>query len=446
MVWLRAAAGWAKVDAHRCIGEYSWYWGDFFFQKQQALSFSGIFELFPHPMYTVGYSLYYGCSLISRSYTLLFVSLAAHGLQLGFLVLVEEPHIERLYGAPNAGSRTAEDWRTLYDPKQGLFPAKGENVLFARLDLFRSGDLALVIVSLYALLLSYFCTSVWLLALQVVLWRCLHWIGGGVVLWQQSRRELWTRHFSQQGRDLVEAFGHWRRSYNLSLTMNFLVFLTCAARCCHLTPRDLLDPWRVACALLGLCLMALSVWSFKSTYDAIGDFGWFYGDFFVPRSLYRSSVRYTGIYRFLNNPDCVTGYAGQYGLALLCQSWLLFALAAFSHCCHVLFLNLVEIPHMQQLYSQSELRGEGPLPRAIAAVTSSVSSSIVPSPVRSAQKAVRASLRKEARKIRIRGQPQHSGGVQRSAAAASVAALPPLTRALCCGRLPAASAPLCSSA
>ena len=32
----------------------------------------GIFELFPHPMYTVGYSHYYGYSLFCRSYTMLF--------------------------------------------------------------------------------------------------------------------------------------------------------------------------------------------------------------------------------------------------------------------------------------------------------------------------------------------------------------------------------------
>ena len=63
-VFLALFNWWAKVDAHRCIGEFSWYWGDFFFRKEMTLTFDGIFELFPHPMYTVGYSLYYGYSLI----------------------------------------------------------------------------------------------------------------------------------------------------------------------------------------------------------------------------------------------------------------------------------------------------------------------------------------------------------------------------------------------
>ncbi len=57
-----------------------------------------------------------------------------------------------------------------------------------------------------------------------------------------------------------------------------------------------------------------------------------------------------GIYRFLNNPDTVTGYAGLYGLALIAQSWQLLALALMSQAMNFLFLVLVEIPHMKTLY------------------------------------------------------------------------------------------------
>ena len=198
-----------------------------------------------------------------------------------------------------------------------------------------------------------------------------------------------------------EAFAHWKRTYNLSLTMNFIVFITCAIRYFTFTAADVWSGWKMACLVLGLALIMLSVWSFKSTYDAVGDFGWFYGDFFVSERYYKSSICYTGIYRFLNNPDCVTGYAGQYGLALICQSWVVFTLAAFSHICHIIFLNLVEIPHMHKLYSETELRGEGPLPRALAKVTRRVSKTIVPSPVRLAQKRMEAELRKDLRKIRV---------------------------------------------
>lgn len=191
---------WAKVDAHRCIGEYCWYWGDFFFKKDQSLKFDGIFELFPHPMcarllclvssllvVVVGSLLlvtdHRACAQVHRGLlhvlrllaaaalllgllcqagliprllihardplTALTIacahcSLLAHLLQIGFLVLVENPHIEKTYGSGPA--MDPDRMRLLYDPKIGLFPRKTKAEFISAPDLSNSGDVATILL------------------------------------------------------------------------------------------------------------------------------------------------------------------------------------------------------------------------------------------------------------------------------------------------------------
>jgi phosphatidylethanolamine N-methyltransferase len=59
--------------------------------------------------------------------------------------------------------------------------------------------------------------------------------------------------------------------------------------------------------VLGVGLIALQVWTSVSIYKSLREFGWFFGDFFFDAS---SKLTYSGIYRFLNNPERVLGLAG----------------------------------------------------------------------------------------------------------------------------------------
>ena len=336
-----------KVSAHHVIGQFAWFWGDFFFKVDQELTFDGIFELTPHPMYTVGYGWAYAVGLFSRSYAVLALAMGSHLCQMLFLQFVETPHIEKLYG-----SESSKDPSKQKKAESNVFIVKN-------FDPFRASDVSLVIT--VALMVSTVVLGSWsetgplssdaFFIGNAIFWRSAASLILAYVLVRQEKDGFWTRHFKELGSSELEAFENWKRLMNLLICLQHVSFLLCAWRLFTLPPlEEMLSGFFAARVIFALLLWGLTYWAFSSSFELLGDFGWFYGDFFLDPPEH-AQLTYTGIYRYINNPDVYIGHVWMYAVAILCSSWELFAVGFAAQSAHVVFLQLVEKPHLRAIYS-----------------------------------------------------------------------------------------------
>ncbi|KAI9857861.1 MAG: phosphatidylethanolamine N-methyltransferase [Trichoglossum hirsutum] len=369
---------WVKLDAHRVVKDYAWYWGDFFYLIDQELTFDGVFEMAPHPMYSVGYAGYYGISLLAASYKVLAISIIAHAAQFAFLILVENPHIEKTYNQPPPRKRSGksqEDASTVEPPTGQAAPTDGmwdvavatpslpsqvHNLLGLRnIDLFRITDISVILLQVYMFLLTALTPSTpsyqALFVLNAIAWRLWYSVGLGFILTRQSNEKAWTRHFVKFGESADEAWRQWKGMYHLSMTMCHVGFIAASWKM-YSFPID----WNYGLVLLkhivGAMLIALQIWTAFSIYDSLSEFGWFFGDFFFDQA---PKLTYSGIYRYLNNPERVLGLAGIWGAVLITRSTVIFCLALMSHILALSFIQFVERPHMQKLYGRNMRREAG---------------------------------------------------------------------------------------
>lgn len=364
---------WVKLDAHRVVKDFAWYWGDFFYLIDQELTFDGVFEMAPHPMYSIGYAGYYGISMLAASYSVLLISIVAHAAQFAFLVLVENPHIEKIYNPPQPRRRASapgaapSDVATATDGSSapvvvGAAPqhAQIHNMLgLNNLDLFRTTDYATLILLFYVVTVTVVTPRTpfyqLLFVLHALAWRVWYSVGLGILLAQQSKHKAWTRHFVKFGETSVEAWTHWRGMYYISQIMVYSSFIAACWKLYSL-PQEWEHGFTLLRHVLGAGLIALHIWTAVSIYESLGEFGWFFGDFFFDQG---ARLTYKSIYRFLNNPERILGTAGLWGAALITWNRSIFLLALAGHICTLGFLQFVEKPHMNKVYGRGVRKEAG---------------------------------------------------------------------------------------
>ena len=372
--------GVVKANAHDCVGDYAWYWGDFFFKIDGNFSFNGVFRFFPHPMYTVGYSAYYGLSLIARSYTLLAISLLAHLAQIAFLIAVEEPHMQKIYGNPTKTSEKQTKADALSACDGGTERDKSHNasmnqeevsetivieqrperwqkemVGFSNFNIFRSSDFVLAAMVLTTVGTSLFApVGRKFHLLQLAFWWSVHWLGLGVILKMQSRNRFWTRRFEQHGMSSEEAYAHWKIIFNFSVVMNRAAFALAVINLGQ-NPYTSWSAFFSAKSLayfgIGISLILMSIYCSISVFAALGSYGYFYGDFYTMNGKPPTPI-YSHIYRYTNNPELLFGHLSHYGIALISKSKPILATSLCLHLLHLIFVYSVEFPHFRRVHKE----------------------------------------------------------------------------------------------
>jgi phosphatidylethanolamine N-methyltransferase len=343
---------WVKIDAHRVVKDYAWYWGDFFFLEENELIFDGVFNLSPHPMYSIGYIGYYGFALITKSYLVLIVSIIAHALQFTFLSMVEEPHIEKIYGNADAPELVIEE---LESNEQYLKPLIN---LFKNFNPIRITDYLTLSLTVFTVL-SPFVVGVnsknwdWFFFLFALFIKSIHSFLTSYILHKQSVSKAWTKLYLRYGIDNIQAFSNWQVLYNLLLVLSYSsLFSICVREVFN--GQFKAGNWLLLRIILGSSLISLQLWTSTSIYTSIGEFGWFYGDFFLHK-LSNKSLTKSGIYRYLNDPERLLGISGIWGATLITYSPFVFILAMIWTVHVTLFITFVEKPHMIKVYGEQQV-------------------------------------------------------------------------------------------
>lgn len=361
---------WVKVNAHNTIKDYAWYWGDFFFRQinNEDLIFDGVFEMVPHPMYSVGYIGYYGFALIAKSYTVLMVAIFGHFLQMIFLHFIENPHIDKIYG-PLVDEINLAKVQKLRDLK--LFHNMKPMVGLMNFTWLRASDVANVLLAItYAVVLPMVMAasgSGSSRGAHVLFWvavtaKVIELVLIDILLALQLSHKFLTKWCLSLDMPVELALNNWAVMYNtlINLTYTCLVgFNVLQYISLGLNPVFFTSYYYLR-IFLGMLLIFTQTWINVLIVESIGYFGWFYGDFFVPRNQ-RAATHLTkaGVYRYLNNPEQIFGVCGVMGVFLMFPTMENFVLCLLWVANNFIRINFIERAHMIKVYGEEVFQDSG---------------------------------------------------------------------------------------
>src|SRR5690606_7748842 len=98
----------------------------------------------------------------------------------------------------------------------------------------------------------------------------------------QSKHRYWIRHFLKVGDTREAAWAEWKNLYHISMFMCYGSLMAAGWKMYSL-PTDWTKDYTLLKHTVGVLLVALQCWTASSIYESLGEYGWFYGDFFYEK-------------------------------------------------------------------------------------------------------------------------------------------------------------------
>lgn len=407
---IAAIAVWAKLRAHQSLGDFGWFWGDFFFLLDRNSSTSsqnhvqnnstesidspattmtnstsnleksstspssdsgfvtdGVFAIFPHPMYTAGYLIYFAMALAARSPTLLSVAVATQISQLLFLHFVEQPHVTKVYEGSSVPSSSPASTRVPDEddnPALRLFEQSGPHHVTVLITAFVFTVVVLCSVVAFRVRAVYPSRlTIFYLSVIVLVARALYWLFLTHMLSKPKYGEIrWVIWLRMSDTPHSRIFAIWQHVLLLLTFTNHALFLILAIATSSFSPSflnpsfsALFDPSFLPATLSGALLIFIGTLVSVLAAREAGVFAVYYGDFFLHPGHFRTLCS-KAPFCYVSHPDLTLSYLVYYGLACLARSPFTALVACACQLMHAVFVNVVEEPHIAATYPNSVRR------------------------------------------------------------------------------------------